>query len=136
MSDLDVKAISLIGLEYQRTRLEAAALNIANAQVFSSSASTAFSPVTATSINKSMSFSNYLQQGTEVQLVSNQNLAAKAVLKPSHPLADDKGYVYLPNINVANEMITLNSATRAYEANVKAFNAYKEMSAKAIEIGR
>ncbi len=136
MPELDVKAISLIGMEHQRARLEAAAVNIANAQVFSGSAEAAFKPVTAISTAKNGAFSQYMQKGQQVTLTENLSLEAKAVLKPSHPLANDLGYVFLPNVNVAQEMITLNSATRAYEANVKAFNAYKEMSAKAMEIGK
>lgn len=136
MAELDVKAISLVGMEHQRARLEAAALNIANAQVFASSAEATFKPVSAVSSTNGISFGQYMQDDQQVNLVENLGAQAKAVLKPSHPLANDLGYVFLPDVNVAQEMITLNSATRAYEANVKAFNAYKEMSAKAMEIGK
>lgn len=136
MSDLDVKSISLFGMEYQRARLEAASLNIANGQTFASSKSAAFNPVSAIVDIDNLNFAQYLQQGNSVSIVPNLASEAKAVHKPEHPLANDSGYVFLPQINLAEEMITLNSAVRAYEANVKAFNAYKEMGAKALAIGK
>ena len=55
---------------------------------------------------------------------------------PSHPHADDKGYVAMPNINPLEEMVNMISATRGFEANVTALKAAKEMALKALEIGR
>ena len=55
---------------------------------------------------------------------------------PTHPYADEKGYVAYPNINVANEMVNMIAATRAYEASATAVNAAKSMALKALEIGR
>jgi len=135
MADLDIKAISLFGMNYERTRLEAASLNIANANVLSSKASAAYKPVTA-STNALTSFNHILQTNNTVLLTENLASKSQAIFKPKHPLANENGYVFQPSINIAEEMITLNSATRAYEANVKAFNAYREMSAKALEIGK
>jgi len=132
MADLDIKAISLFGMNYERTRLEAASLNIANANVLSSKASTAYKPVVAST----NAFNSILQTNDTVRLTDNLTSKSQAVFKPEHPLANEKGFVFQPSINIAEEMITLNSATRAYEANVKAFNAYREMSAKALEIGK
>jgi flagellar basal-body rod protein FlgC len=55
---------------------------------------------------------------------------------PQHPDADEKGYVAMPNINLMEEMVNMISATRAYEANVTALKAAKDMALKALEIGR
>ena len=55
---------------------------------------------------------------------------------PSHPDADKKGYVYMPNINVMEEMANMISASRSYEANISAINTAKSMAMKALEIGR
>jgi flagellar basal-body rod protein FlgC len=55
---------------------------------------------------------------------------------PSHPHANDKGYVAVPNINPMEEMVNMISATRGFEANVTALKAAKEMALKALEIGR
>lgn len=55
---------------------------------------------------------------------------------PSHPDADENGYVRYPNVDEAQEMIDMMSATRSYEANVTALNATKSMAMKALEIGK
>ena len=53
---------------------------------------------------------------------------------PEHPDADEEGYVAYPDINVVEEMTHLIAASRAYEANLTALGAAKEMDAKALEI--
>jgi len=58
------------------------------------------------------------------------------VHNPGHPDADADGNVAMPNVNPLLEMVDMISATRAYEANVAAFNAAKSMAAKALEIGK
>ncbi|MEO5356617.1 MAG: flagellar basal body rod protein FlgC [Nitrospirae bacterium YQR-1] len=58
------------------------------------------------------------------------------VYDPSHPDADERGYVAMPNINVVEEMVNMMMTTRAYEANVSAFNVSKSMFLKTLEIGR
>ena len=55
---------------------------------------------------------------------------------PSHPHANEKGYVAMPNINPMEEMVNMISATRGFEANITALKAAKEMALKALEIGR
>lgn len=55
---------------------------------------------------------------------------------PSHPDADENGYVTYPNVNVVQEMTDLIDASRSYEANVTAFNAGKTMASKGLEIGK
>ena len=53
----------------------------------------------------------------------------------SHPAADANGMVQYANVNLVDEMTTLMTATRAYEANVRALNAARSMAQKALEIG-
>ncbi len=55
---------------------------------------------------------------------------------PGHPDADENGMVAMPNVHPVHEMVDLISASRAYEANVTAINAFKSMAMKALEIGR
>ena len=54
---------------------------------------------------------------------------------PTHPNANEDGYVEKPNVDLAQEMVDMLSAYRSYEANVTAFNATKDMAVKALEIG-
>jgi flagellar basal-body rod protein FlgC len=60
----------------------------------------------------------------------------RMVYEPGHPDADKNGYVAYPNVNVAEEMINLIAATRAYDANVSVIQALKSMISRAIQIGR
>lgn len=55
---------------------------------------------------------------------------------PSHPDADENGYVRYPNVNTVTEMTNLIDASRSYEANVTAFNAIKSMANSGISIGQ
>ncbi len=58
----------------------------------------------------------------------------KVVYDPGHPDADEEGYVLMPNVNVITEMVDMITASRAYEANVSAVQAAKQMFAKALDI--
>ena len=58
------------------------------------------------------------------------------VYDPTHPDADEDGYVMRPNVNSAEEMVDLMAATRAYEANITALNIAKSMAMKALDIGK
>ena len=58
------------------------------------------------------------------------------VYDPEHPDADADGYVMMPNVNSAEEMVDLMAASRAYEANLTALNIAKSMAMKALEIGK
>lgn len=60
----------------------------------------------------------------------------KLLYDPTHPDADEEGYVELPNIDPLREMVDLMSATRSYEANVTVFNANKSMMMRALQIGK
>lgn len=55
---------------------------------------------------------------------------------PSHPDADENGYVTYPNVNTVTEMTNLIDSSRAYQANVTAFNALKQMTTQGISIGQ
>lgn len=63
-----------------------------------------------------------------------QNRRPRMEYDPEHPDADENGYVAYPDINVVEEMTNLIAASRAYEANLSAMTAAKEMAAKALEI--
>jgi flagellar basal-body rod protein FlgC len=60
----------------------------------------------------------------------------KQVYDPKHPLADDKGYVTMPNVNVVDEMVNMLSASRSYQTNVETMNAAKTMLLKTLTLGQ
>jgi flagellar basal-body rod protein FlgC len=77
-----------------------------------------------------------LGDGVRVAAVVEDNTQPMLIFDPKHPDANAEGYVAMPNINMVTEMVDMMSATRAYEANLMALNASKNMFNKALEIGR
>lgn len=76
-----------------------------------------------------------MQSVVYVSDIVKDNSPPRLDYEPNHPLADALGYVKKPNINVSLEMVNMLDATRAYEANVAAYNTSKSMAAKALQIG-
>lgn len=75
-------------------------------------------------------------RGVRVTQIMEDRTPPKLVYNPSHPDADENGYVKMPNVDVLKEMVDMISASRSYEANVTALNATKAMFIKALEIGK
>lgn len=141
--------ISATGMSAQRVRMDVLAQNAANVNttrtedgspykrknvVFHEKPANNFS-----TILNSMTGSRNAAIGSGVkvtEIVEDEKTPMKMVYDPAHPDADENGYVTYPNVNVVTEMTDLIDATRAYEANVTAFNATKNMAMKALEIGR
>ena len=74
--------------------------------------------------------------GVKVTEIIEDDTPFKRVYDPTHPDADEEGFVLMPNVDPLKEMVDMISATRSYEANVTALNATKSMFMKALEIGR
>lgn len=76
-----------------------------------------------------------VRQVEVLQIVEDQN-PPRLQYDPSHPDANPQGYVAMPNVNVVEEMADMINATRAYEANVTAVQAAKNMALKTLEISK
>ncbi|MEM1485308.1 flagellar basal body rod protein FlgC [Oscillospiraceae bacterium PP1C4] len=76
------------------------------------------------------------QGGVRVSKVVESEADFLPVYDPTHPHADENGYVMYPNVNRTEEQIDLMAASRAYEANITALSVVKAMAMKALEIGR
>ena len=74
--------------------------------------------------------------GVRVVHIGRDMSEFKLDYNPSHPDADEDGYVRMPNVEVVQEMVDMMAAFRAYEANITALNAFKDMANKTLEIGR
>lgn len=75
-------------------------------------------------------------QGVKVVAVAESTAPMKMVYNPSHPMADDKGYVAMPNVNVVDEMVNMISASRSYQNNVDVLNTSKTLLLKTLTIGQ
>ena len=74
--------------------------------------------------------------GVRVLRIGTDMSEFKYDYNPTHPDADENGYVRMPNVEVVQEMVDMMSAYRAYEANITALNAFKDMAVKTLEIGK
>jgi flagellar basal-body rod protein FlgC len=74
--------------------------------------------------------------GVRVQQVVEDAAPLKQVYDPKHPMADEKGYVAMPNVNVVDEMVNMLSASRSYQTNVETMNAAKSMLLKTLSLGQ
>lgn len=81
-------------------------------------------------------FDDSTAQGVRVTKIQEDQTPFKQVYNPSHADAAANGMVFMPNVDIAKEMVDLISASRSYEANVTALNASKAMFTKSLEIGR
>ena len=79
----------------------------------------------------------YSGQGVKVRgVLHDYDTEMNMVYDPSHPDADENGYVTYPNVNIITEMTNMIDASRAYEANATAFNASKSMAQQGLQLGQ
>lgn len=144
MGYFSVFDISASGLAVERTRMEVAALNLANINTTRTAEGGPFKPLAVVArparYERFQALMGTLDPtaqvaGVEVDEVRELQVAPKLVHDPAHPDADERGFVAFPGINPVTEMVNLMQITRAYEANVRALAAAKTMALKALEIG-
>jgi flagellar basal-body rod protein FlgC len=134
--------ISASGLTAERLRMDVVAENLANAQttrgadgepyrrkevVLQERAGGGFGAVLSRAMGGG---------GVEVAGIVEDQTPPKRIYDPGHPDADAQGYVAMPNVDTVTEMVDLIGASRAYEANVTAMQAAKQMFAKTLELLR
>ena len=131
------------GMSAQRTRLNVISMNLANANTTRTQEGTPYRRKTAVfqSIPMGDAFDTHLQSafnsriyGVKVKEIMPVPGSFKKIFDPSHPDADQYGYVYLPNVNLVQEMVQMLNANRAYEANASVIKAAKDMALKTLEI--
>ncbi|MOA37422.1 Flagellar basal-body rod protein FlgC [compost metagenome] len=74
--------------------------------------------------------------GVRVAQVVDDPAPERLVYQPGNPLADGKGYVRMPNVDVVGEMVNTISASRSYQANVEVLNTTKSMMMKTLTLGQ
>ena len=74
--------------------------------------------------------------GVQVKSIDSDKSAGSLVYNPTHPDADEKGYVQLPNVNLTHEMVDMIAASRSYEANLQVVRTAKQMAQQALRIGK
>jgi flagellar basal-body rod protein FlgC len=142
--------ISASGLTAQRLRMDVTAENLANAQTTKGADGQPYrrKEVVLQEIPQGSGFGAQLTAamgagssksaagGVQVAQIATDQTAGKMVYDPSHPDANAQGYVQMPNVDTVTEMVDLIDSSRAYEANVTAMSASKQMFTKTLEILR
>jgi flagellar basal-body rod protein FlgC len=142
--------ISASALAAQRLRLDVIANNVANAETTRTDEGGAYKrqDVYFSAQGAQIPFSTFLPShktiddkelnlnGVKVTEVITDTTPGTTVYDPSHPDADENGYVTYPNVNLAVEMTNMLSATRSYEASLSVLDAARTMATSALEIGR
>ena len=146
MGMFDAMEISASGLTAERLRMDVTAQNLANAQTTRGADGQPYrrKEVVLAERQEQSSFGAALSgamngakaAGVEVAAIAEDQTPLKQVYDPSHPDADANGYVQMPNVDTVAEMVDLISAQRAYEANVTAMQAAKQMFSKTLELLR
>jgi len=140
LSALDVSASAL---SVERTRVNLAASNLANAETTRGPDGKPYQrldPVLeAVPFEASLSAAGAPEAGVagvRVAEITRDDGPGRRVYNPAHPDADAQGYVTLPNVNPVHEVVNLVTAQRAYDANATAIDTLKTMATRALEITR
>lgn len=127
--------IALSGLKAQRVRMNVIALNIANAETTRTPEGGPFRRQLAVFRGEQMRpGANPERLGVRVKRIITDDSPFRTVYNPVHPDADADGYVRMPNISMAVEMVDLISAQRAYDANIAVMVSERRMNQRALEI--
>ena len=138
--------ISASGMTAERFRTDIIAQNIANVNTTRTEDGTPYRRKVVTFAEKrSTPFQEMFEEqyrnfkGTGVKVTSvKEDTTSDYIMEydPSHPDADENGYVSYPNVNIVTEMTNLIDASRGYEANATAFEASKAIAQAGIQIGK
>ncbi|EAR09440.1 flagellar basal body rod protein FlgC [Reinekea blandensis] len=146
MSLGNVFDISGSGMNAQSIRLNTTASNLANAQSVSSSIDETyrarkpvFQHIQSQYIDRSLvpvDMDYDVGNGVEVAAIVEKDAPLEIRYEPTHPMADEEGYVYYPNVNVVEEMADMMSASRSFTVNVEVFNTAKTLMQKTLTMGK
>jgi len=144
MSLANIFSISGSAMSAQSIRLNTTASNMANAQSISSSVDETYrarKPVFALQEPsehqlKAQELGLLPGQGVKVMGIVESDAPLQPEYLPSHPLADENGYIYYPNVNVVEEMADMISASRAFQINADVMDSAKKMMQRVISLGQ
>lgn len=139
MSLFNAMQIAGSGMSAQTVRLNAVASNLSNANSVSGSANDVYKAKYPIFETTQQPFSAALKQasaGVRVTGVVESDKAPNMRFEPSHPQANEKGYVYTPNVNVIAQMADMMSASRSYQINLQVMNASKNLTLQTLNIGK
>jgi flagellar basal-body rod protein FlgC len=137
----DAVRASASALSVERQRIEVAVSNLANAESTRGADGQVYKRrdvvlASQPSDTFDLALSRANATGVRVAAVLEDQAEPRRRFEPSHPDADAEGYVALPNVDSAEEMVDMLSASRAYQANLTAINLIRDLVQRALELGR
>ena len=139
MSLYNVFDIAGSAMSSQTTRLNLVASNLANADTVSSSTNETYrsrQPIFATVLQDTLGKSQVASKGVKVLGVVESQAPLREEYAPQHPMANEDGYIFKPNVNVVEEMANMMSASRTYQNNVEILNTAKQLLQQTLKIGQ
>lgn len=140
MSLYNIFDLSASAMNAQSVRLNTTASNLSNANSVSSSVDETYRarhPVFAAEMARAdNNMNNSSAVGVKVAGIVESNKPLTVEYNPNHPMADDKGYIYKPNVNVIEEMANMISAQRSYETGIQIADAAKKMMSRTLRLGQ
>ena len=137
MSLLNIFEIAGSAMSAQTVRMNTTASNMANFDAVSSSTGETYRarhPVFETVYNDT--FRDGISNGVRVAGIIESQKQLRQEYRPEHPMANEQGYVFYPNVNSIEEMTNMISATRTFQNNVEIINASKQMLLQKLNIGQ
>ncbi len=138
MSIFNGLQINASGLSLERMKLDVASTNIANVNTTRTAEGGPYKKKTAEfseNLRQAQGTNKITSAGVKVTNIAEDN-TTKLTYDPTNPDADANGYVEMPNVNMADEMVDMIQAMRTYEANVSSTEANKNILKKALEISK
>ena len=134
MSLFKVFNVSGSAVSAQSQRLNVVASNLANAE---SVAGPDGKPYKARQVvfQTQMMDAGETAAGVRVAQVTEDNAAPRRIHDPSHPAADEQGFVTMSNVNVVEEMVNMISASRSYQTNIDVMTTAKNLLQKTLQLG-
>jgi flagellar basal-body rod protein FlgC len=139
MSMFKVFDVAGSALSAQSLRLNVTASNMANANSVSSSTEETYrarQPVFATLLNDQMGAGSEASVGVQVKGIVESQAPLQRQFNPNHPMANEEGYVFMPNVNVVEEMANMISASRSYQSNVEVISTAKQLMMRTLSMGQ
>ncbi|KGM08182.1 Flagellar basal-body rod protein FlgC [Methylophaga thiooxydans] len=137
MSMFNIFDIAGSGMSAQSLRLNTTASNLANADSVSSSVEQVYrarQPVFATVLNEMQQ--GYKPGSVQVQGVVESQAPVRSEYNPTHPLANEDGYVFHSNVDPMTEMANMMSASRSYQNNVEIADTSKQLLLRTLQLGQ
>jgi flagellar basal-body rod protein FlgC len=139
MSLFDVMDVASTSLTAQTVRLHTIAENMANANTVSSNADDTYrakAPIFKAILDGQVDPLEASKLGVELDGVIEVGGSARQEFNPAHPLADENGFIYRPDIDAATEMSQMMQASRSFQNSIEAINTAKQLALRTLTLGK